>query len=320
MRKSANMFHDALVPFAERRIIFMTDQYSTPLTKINLLKNPDIIHNVLYETLPPDYLFNTHVHEDCEFYLLKEGQCVMTIAGQSFPVSEGEYVLIMPFIPHSISVPFDKTCTFFHIHFNLSFLQDKRNNLTAFLNWDLHHYFISSIPFYMHDKSNLQLEHCADNILSEYENITFGSITLVNLYLFEFTLLISKDIQKTFTTPLDSVSFYVNKVLQYIADNYSNKILLQDIASYLNISVRYLTKIFQEKMHISVLTYLNTYRIHQAILLMKEGMKFTDIAMQVGFSSPPHFTKIFTQLMAATPKQYRSYLIKMSSEGRNPVI
>lgn len=298
----------------------MITNYSDALSNIHLLRTSTIIHNALFETLNTNYTFNTHVHEDCELYLIKEGQCFMTVANQDFTVSEGEYVLIMPFIPHSISVPYSKECTFLHIHFDLGFLQDPANGLDAFLNTNLYQYFVSSIPFYMQHPYTFQLESCAGNILYEYENTTSEPATLANFYLFELILLLSKDIPKTPAKSLDATNVYINKALQYISQNYSSKIVLEDIASHLNISVRYLTKIFHRKMHISILTYLNTYRIHQAILLIKQGLSFTDIAMQVGFSSPPHFTKMFTQLMGTTPKQYRSYLIQMTYEGKEPAV
>lgn len=287
----------------------MGKQFTDILSNLHLLQASDIIHNVLLETMPTDYHFHTHTHKDCEFYLIHEGACSMTIAGQTFTAHKGEYVFIMPFVPHSFETDNSHVCSFFHIHFDLHFLTEKDYQLDTFLDWDLYQYFISYVPFYMHFPASFQLNYCTENILYEYNHMKFPPITLSNFFLFEFILLLAKDVQDEFTTGLDNISIYISNTLQYIAENYSNKILLKDIADASNISVRYLTKIFHQKMHISIGNYLNAYRIQKAIPLMKEGLTFTEIAMQVGFSSLPHFTKTFSELMGTTPKQYRKYLL-----------
>lgn len=286
-----------------------SSSHNTKKETSNLLIS-NIIHNVLIESFPSYYSFDTHIHKDCEFYLVLEGDCSMTITNQEFLVSAGEYVLIMPFVPHSFSVPTMDKCTCFHIHFDLDYFHGMGNSLEFFIGMDIEEYFSIHIPFYMHCQHSERLKTCCQNLLCEYQNIS-KETNLCNFYLLEFLLLISIDIRRNMVPSVssDTESVYVKQALKYISENYAGKILLHDIAEHLNISVRYLTKIFHEKMHLSILAYINAYRIHQATLLMKQGVKLTDIAVQVGFSSHPHFTKTFTRIMAATPKQYRSYLM-----------
>lgn len=47
-----------------------------------------------------------------------------------------------------------------------------------------------------------------------------------------------------------------------------DKILIPDIAKELNISTRYLSKLFSQYMNISLGNYINVYRINRAIELM----------------------------------------------------
>lgn len=269
----------------------------------------NIIHTILIDVFPAAYCFDTHIHKDCELYLILNGKCSMTIANQEIHAAIGEYVLIMPFVPHSFSVLGNHEVSCFHLHFDLSCLQEKKEQMEYMLGMDIEEYFLTHIPFFMHHKKIDHLHDCCLNILYECQNPSFD-VSFANFYLMELLLLLSRDVQKNITpsATADTESIYIKKTLKYIAENYADKILLQDIAAHLNISVRYLTKVFHEKMHLSILAYINTYRIHQATLLMKQGLKLTDIAVQVGFSSHPHFTKTFTKIMAATPKQYRHYL------------
>lgn len=287
-----------------------TSSSHNPQKETSNLLISNIIHNVLTESFPSHYTFDTHIHKDCEFYLILEGSCSMTIANQEVLVSAGEYVLIMPFVPHSFSVPSSRQCTCFHIHFDLDFFHGMGHSLDFFVGMDIEEYFSIHVPFYMHFQQSKTLHACCQNLLREYQTITTET-NLCNFYLLEFLLLLSRNIRKNIIPSVssDKESVYVTQALKYISEHYAGKILLQDIAEHLNISVRYLTKIFHDKMHLSILSYINAYRIHQATLLMKQGVKLTDIAIQVGFSSHPHFTKTFTKIMAATPKQYRSYLM-----------
>lgn len=286
----------------------MSDNYYQALLPLHFFCSQQIIHNAIIETLPHNYNFSAHFHSTSEFYLITEGICSMTIASEKVALHENEYIFIMPFVPHSIETPSNTGCTFHHIHFDLNFLNDTNNHINSFLSWDLYQHFIERIPFYFHQNVTSQILSCSNNILNEFKELFDTKVTLINFYLLELTLLLAKDDAKPFLQSTNEENRYVKKALQYIRQNFTNKILLQDIADYLGISVRYLTKIFSKEMYISVNTYINTYRIQQSIILMQQGFNFTEIAMNVGFGSLPHFTKTFTKIIGVTPQRYKSSL------------
>lgn len=51
-------------------------------------------------------------------------------------------------------------------------------------------------------------------------------------------------------------------------------------------------------MRMPIASYVNLYRINPAIEVMRQNYSLTYIAVNVGFSSLPHFTKIFKRRMA----------------------
>lgn len=279
-------------------------------SKLKLLHTSTIIRNVLIETLPAGYDFSTHTHLDCEFYMIQSGSCEMEIAGKNIACKKDDYVLIMPFIPHSITVSNESDCTFFHMHFDLRFLQNPEYRLDVFLNVNLHEYLTTFVPFYIYGENKLLIRNCLESLLHEYQHQITANVTLSNFFLFELILLISKDVQKNNKLKIDPANQFIIGALKYIEENYSGKVLLDDIAASLNISVRYLSKIFREKMRMPIASYVNLYRINRAIELMRQNYSLTYIAVNVGFSSLPHFTRIFKQRMATTPKMYRKYLLE----------
>ena len=99
---------------------------------------------------------------------------------------------------------------------------------------------------------------------------------------------------------------YVAYTLNYIQTHYATKILQEDIAQQLHISVRYLSKLFKSYMASHLSNYINIYRINRSIELMQDtNLTLTEIALQVGFKDSQHYSKVFGSVINATPSQYR---------------
>ncbi|HEY9075277.1 MAG TPA: substrate-binding domain-containing protein [Anaerolineaceae bacterium] len=98
----------------------------------------------------------------------------------------------------------------------------------------------------------------------------------------------------------------VLKAMAYIHTHYSEPILRNDIASYIGVSERHLTRSFHQEVGLTPVTYLNRYRIQQAKLLLESGnQNITNIAMDVGFSSSGYFTRVFREEVGISPRLYQ---------------
>lgn len=101
--------------------------------------------------------------------------------------------------------------------------------------------------------------------------------------------------QLTFSSHQNS---YVAYTLNYIEKKYMTKIRQTDIASQLQISVRYLSRLFKDYMGIPLSSYINIYRINRSIELMqKTDLTLTEIALAVGFSNAQHYSKTFINII-----------------------
>jgi signal transduction histidine kinase/AraC-like DNA-binding protein/ABC-type sugar transport system substrate-binding protein len=97
----------------------------------------------------------------------------------------------------------------------------------------------------------------------------------------------------------------IMKAMAYIHQNYSEAITRSDIANYVNLSERHLTRCFNQEVGLTPMTYLNRYRVHQAKLLLEAGKKgITEIALQVGFSNSSYFTRVFRDEVGMSPREY----------------
>lgn len=97
----------------------------------------------------------------------------------------------------------------------------------------------------------------------------------------------------------------VLKAMSYIHNHYAEPISRRSIADHVGMSERHLTRCFHQETGITLISYLNRYRIRQAKVLLDAGETcITDVALAVGFSSSGYFTRVFHQEMGISPRAY----------------
>lgn len=98
----------------------------------------------------------------------------------------------------------------------------------------------------------------------------------------------------------------VRKAIAFIHEHYAEPISREDMASFVGVSARHLTRCFHQEMGISPITYLIRYRVKQAKRLLEAGeQNITQIAEAVGFSSSNYFTDAFRREMGMSPRDYQ---------------
>jgi len=94
----------------------------------------------------------------------------------------------------------------------------------------------------------------------------------------------------------------VRKAMAFIHEHYSEPISLKDVARAVGISKEYLARCFHQETGVTLVTYLNRYRVGQAKARLDAGAQnLTVIALEVGFSSGPYFSRVFRQEVGVSP-------------------
>ena len=79
-----------------------------------------------------------------------------------------------------------------------------------------------------------------------------------------------------------------------------------EVAKQCDIDVRYMASLFKKYCHISPSQYIMRLKLNKAAnLLLTTDLKIRDIAEQVGFMDPYHFSKNFKQFHDLSPNHYR---------------
>ncbi len=95
-------------------------------------------------------------------------------------------------------------------------------------------------------------------------------------------------------------------VIDYISINFKEKIYVDKLATMLNVSPDYFTKMFKDSIGKTPIDYINGMRINCALShLSNTDMSMADIAEDVGFCNANYFHKIFKQYMVTSPLAYR---------------
>lgn len=98
----------------------------------------------------------------------------------------------------------------------------------------------------------------------------------------------------------------LNRIINYIQENYMHKIFLKDLAANENLDMYYLSHFIKKQLGISFQQYLNKIRLEKAVhLLMQTDRKQIDICIESGFSDYRYLCKMFIKEYGCTPSQYK---------------
>ncbi len=104
----------------------------------------------------------------------------------------------------------------------------------------------------------------------------------------------------------------INKVYQYVKDNYTAEISLDEISQVALMTKPAFCRYFKKYTKKTFTQFVNEFRIRQAIRLIALGNKsITEISIEVGFNNFSHFNKQFKKLTGEAPSAYKKSLYQI---------
>lgn len=98
----------------------------------------------------------------------------------------------------------------------------------------------------------------------------------------------------------------VRQITEYLDQNYTSQITLQDISEALHISVSHLSHVFKRETGLSPVQYVVYRRIGEAqSMLSSTDLPIGEIEEQLGFGSSCHLSMMFKKYVGISPKEYR---------------
>lgn len=102
------------------------------------------------------------------------------------------------------------------------------------------------------------------------------------------------------------------KILSFLDTHLRENLSTEEIAKECCSSVSNLKKIFKKYSGMGIMQYYNEKRMILATMLIKQDMKMSEIAEELGFQNQNYFTETFKRHMGMTPTQYKKLTEKSS--------
>lgn len=113
---------------------------------------------------------------------------------------------------------------------------------------------------------------------------------------------------------LDDVnSFIVRAAIDYIKENYQEKLTLIDVADHAHVSQWHLSKLLNKHVEKNFYDILNEIRIANAKLLLRDAsLRISDVGDRVGYADSAHFSRVFKKETGMSANAYRASLHKQT--------
>lgn len=98
----------------------------------------------------------------------------------------------------------------------------------------------------------------------------------------------------------------IYKIRNYVLDNISEKIMLKDLASVVNLSEFHFARLFKASTGSSPYLFARQTKIDYAKQLIKTKLSLSEVAFLTGFNDESHFTKVFKQMVGVKPSVYKN--------------
>lgn len=96
----------------------------------------------------------------------------------------------------------------------------------------------------------------------------------------------------------------INKLIQFVNENFSENISLQDAADKVFFAPAYCSRFFRKHTGEKFSNYLLRVRMEHAAVLLGENKNITEISKECGYRSSGYFTRVFKEYYNCTPSEY----------------
>jgi AraC-like DNA-binding protein len=265
-------------------------------------------------TFTPSHIIRLHKHSEFEFHFIPRGKGSVILDDQLFKLGSGMFYLTGPGVPHEQHADSKEGMDELCLHINIHKLPDSSLQPNLSDDWEqteaetciqlLNNY--PSRPFF----DDHEAMSCFLTAYNACRSGDIGSYTTIKQSLIQILVRTARAaVDSEVAIPLPARDIQAHRfqmVMQYIHDNYTNPLTLQEIADRIHISSRQLQRLFRKYRIESFNSYLEDYRLKR----IKEDLARTldsieSIAQRHGYVNSNYLFPVFKRKMGMTPLDYR---------------
>ena len=248
--------------------------------------------------------FSCHWHEKIELLYFMDGEALIKCNSLEIPAKKGNLIVINSNELHQGWCMTEST-DYYCIIFDTSLFQSRHVDVceAKYINP------ISGnrILFKNRIESNEYVTNLIHEFVKEYEAKQIGYEMAVKATLYQLLVFLLRNHVRVFLTSREYDARMknlkrFNGVLEYIENNYSEKITIDRLCAMANVSRFYFCRLFKSITNKSLGEYLNRLRVNKAEELLKSGnCNITEAAMSCGFDDMNYFSRVFKKYKNESP-------------------
>ena len=233
------------------------------------------------------------------FFIVEKGSGTLKYCGETYNLSQSDCVFIDCSKPYSHCTSND-LWKLRWVHFNAHNMAEIYEKYTA---------RGGKACFFTHNAS--QYTALLSHLCEVASSTSYVRDMKINEKLSGLLVLLMEETQTLDINVSGAKSAELQIVKEYLDENFTQKITLDDLGSKFYINKFYLLEIFKKQYGMGI----NEYIIHLRITTAKRLLRFTtktveDIAFECGMNSLHYFSRIFKKVEGLSPSEYRKSWVK----------
>jgi len=242
------------------------------------------VSGAYYITVPAGWVMKERFIDPGELISVVRGRLRVNIGGQEFTIGESEVLIARRYTLLSGKVEGGEPCSFYSVSFNSTI--------------EKYHTLYSRV---------IRLQSRAPFAQSLLGNINYySSRGAGHSYLRDSAMALLLDtVYEAAST--DSERFRIHGIIDYINDNISTSLNIEEISDHFHYSHDYIAKLFKQEFDVTMKQYIIERKLTVAKrLLVTSEMPVEQVGQAIGFPDIALFEKFFKYHVGQTPKKYRN--------------
>lgn len=254
-----------------------------------------------------------HGHAYMQLWYVLRGTFTHEIDGQVCQINEGELLIVPPYVEHMIRAE-QGSCAVYGCDFLFELLSEDRvvsaqTNREAGMEDFIANLLQVRGKYALSELYRKRIENILRKMLIVYQKKQSYSMVELKGYLLRLLASVLQSAQEgdVSVTGLELYADNINKAIAYINEHLAERIYLEEVARYVNMSVRSFNDYFKKHTGKTYVDYLNMVRLDVAKTLLTETrLEISNVGRRVGFPDAAYFNRQFKKHVGCTPGKYRA--------------
>lgn len=255
--------------------------------------------------LEEDWYIGRHTHSSYEFHLVAKGESTVKLDGSEFIVTEGQFYITRPGEYHEQNNVHGKK--YVEYSMNCAVNIKSKDNIEERLLYERLNEAVCK-PY----EDNNGIISMFEKVLASayYEKLGFYSEIqhYILLILISAVQVLGEDITFDYKPPLKQTKndYRFKQIEQYVKDNINSPIITKDIAHFMYLSDKQISRIIKKETGMSTKQYINKIKLNKAKqMLIDTDNSIKEISELLGFSSEYYFNQFFKREEGYPPGLFR---------------